>query len=77
MPAKLLYPTERRIYHPELPACPYCDQPTQLLNYLTSDNCVQTLTGPLEVAVRPSHCPDPCHGYMRHPCSHRPSVIIV
>ncbi len=32
---KVLYPTERRIYHPELGACPHCGAPTQLLNYLT------------------------------------------
>lgn len=63
MPAKLLYPTERRIYHPELPACPHCGQPTQLLNYLSSDKCVQTLTTTLTVATRPGHCPDPaCPG---------------
>ena len=63
MPAKLLYPTERRIYHPELPACPQCGQPIQLLNYLSSDKCVQTLTTTLTVATRPGRCPDPaCPG---------------
>lgn len=64
MPAKLLYPTERRIYHPELPACPHCGLPLQLLNYLNSDKCVQTLTTTLAVATRPGHCPDPaCPGW--------------
>ena len=42
--AKLLYPTERRIYHPELTTCPHCGTPTALLNYLASDKIVQTLT---------------------------------
>src|SRR5437899_1878846 len=60
---KLLYPTARRIYHPELTTCPHCGAPTQLLNYLASDKLVQTLTEPLSIAVRPSHCPNPtCPG---------------
>ena len=67
MPAKLLYPTERRIYHPELTACPYCGTPPQLLNYLASDKIVQTLTTTLALASRPSHCPDPaCPGWAAH-----------
>src|SRR5215218_4494125 len=62
--SKLLYPTERRIYHPELTVCPHCGATTQLLNYLTSDKTVQTLTDTLSVASRPSHCPDPaCPGF--------------
>jgi len=62
--AKVLYPTERRIYHPELLTCPHCGTPTALLNYLTSDKIVQTLTTPLALAIRPSHCPDPaCPGF--------------
>ena len=36
----VLYPTERRIYHPELRACPHCGGATQLLNYLTTDKTV-------------------------------------
>ncbi len=64
MAAKSLYPTTRRIYHPELPACPHCGRPPQLLNYLASAKIVQTLTTTLAVAVRPSHCPDPaCPGW--------------
>lgn len=64
MSAKSLYPTTRRIYHPELPACPHCGRPPQLLNYLASDKIVQTLTTTLEVASRPSHCPAPtCPGW--------------
>src|SRR3954454_8554779 len=60
---KLLYPSERRIYHPELTTCPHCGAPTHLLNYLTSDKTVQTLTDTLSLASRPSHCPDPaCPG---------------
>ncbi len=63
-PAKALYPTERRIYHPELTHCPHCGTPTALLNYLTCDKIVQTLTTALALAVRPSHCPDPaCPGF--------------
>jgi hypothetical protein len=65
MPAKLLYPTERRIYHPALQSCPHCGHPLQLLNYLVSDKLVQTLPGPLAVAARPSHCPVPtCPGFL-------------
>ena len=62
--AKVLYPTERRIYHPELTTCPYCGTTLGLLNYLASDKIVQTLTTPLALAIRPSHCPDPaCPGF--------------
>src|SRR5215211_6890962 len=61
---KLLYPTERRIYHPELATCPQCGTPTQLLNYLSSDKTVQTLTTTFTLASRPSRCPDPaCPGF--------------
>jgi len=61
---KLLCPTERRIYHPELTTCPSCARPTQLLNYLITDKTIQTLTETLSVAARPSHCPDPtCPGF--------------
>lgn len=63
-PLKLLCPTERRIYHPELTMCPSCAGPTQLLNYLVTDKTIQTLTETLSVASRPSHCPDPaCPGF--------------
>ncbi|MDQ2807055.1 MAG: hypothetical protein M3Z04_09135 [Chloroflexota bacterium] len=62
--AKSLYPTERRICHPELTPCPHCDTPTALLNYLASDKIVQTLSTSLALAARPSHCPDPvCPGF--------------
>ena len=54
---KLLYPTERRIYHPELTRCPACGRPTQLLNYLAWDKTVQTLSGPLSLAVSPADRP--------------------
>jgi len=61
---QLLYPTERRIYHPELAACPHCVSPARLLNYLVSDKWIQTLTGVLSIAARPSHCPDSaCPGF--------------
>lgn len=61
---QLLYPTERRIYHPELATCPHCGSPARLLNYLVSDKWIQTLTGVLSIAVRPSHCPDSaCPGF--------------
>src|SRR5215218_2319656 len=64
MPSKLLYPTTRRIYHPELVTCPHCGRPTQLLNYLVANKTVQTLTDTLAIATRPSHCPDPaCPGF--------------
>ena len=62
--AKVLYPTARRIYHPELTHCPYCGTTMILLNYLVSDKSIQTLTGPLAMASRPSQCPDPaCPGF--------------
>ena len=63
LPPKLLCPTERRIYHPELTTCPECGHPTALLNYLTAAKTIQPLTATLSVAARPSHCPDPaCPG---------------
>src|SRR5690242_12836392 len=55
--SKLLYPMERRIYHPELDTCLYCGTPLHLLNYLAWDKTIQTLATTVAVASRPSHCP--------------------
>lgn len=61
---KILYPTERKIYKPELSSCPICAQPLMLYNYLAWDKTVQTLNSVLSIASRPGHCPDPaCPGY--------------
>lgn len=61
---KILYPTEREIYKPELSSCPICGQTLVLYNYLAWDKTVQTLSSVLSIASRPGHCPDPaCSGY--------------
>lgn len=61
---KILYPTERKIYKPELSSCPICGQTLVLYNYLAWDKTVQTLNSVLSIASRPGHCPDPaCSGY--------------
>ena len=60
---KQVYPTIRRIYHPELSACPTCGGPVVLANYLLWDKTVQTLEQVLSVASRPAACADPsCAG---------------
>jgi len=61
---KELYPSERIIYKPELLACPHCEGPLEMHNYLAWDKTVQTLDGVLSVASRPGHCAVPgCPGY--------------
>ena len=61
---KILYPTERKIYKPELSSCPICGQTLVWCNYLAWDKTVQTLNSVLSIASRPGHCPDPaCSGY--------------
>lgn len=61
---KILYPTERKIYKPELSSCPICAQSLMLYNYLAWDKTVQTLNSVLSIASRPGHCTDPaCSGY--------------
>jgi len=61
---KILYPTERKIYKPELSSCPVCAQPLVLCNYLAWDKTVQTLDNVLSIASRPGHCTDPaCPGH--------------
>jgi len=60
---KTLYPTERKIYKPELSSCPICGQALVLYNYLAWDKTVQTLNSVLSIASRPGHCLDPaCSG---------------
>lgn len=62
--SKTLCPTERTIYQPELPACPICNGPLALYNYLAWDKTVQTLDNVLSIASRPGHCADPaCPGH--------------
>lgn len=56
---KELYPSERIIYKPELPACPHCGGPLVMYNYLAWDKTVQTLDRVLSIASRPGHCADP------------------
>jgi hypothetical protein len=53
---KELYPSERIIYKPELPACPHCEGPLMMYNYLAWDKTVQTLDRVLSIASRPGHC---------------------
>ena len=53
---KELYPSERIIYKPELSACPNCEGPLEMYNYLTWDKTVQTLDDVLSIASRPGHC---------------------
>jgi hypothetical protein len=61
---KELYPSERIIYKPELSACPNCEGPLGMYNYLIWDKTVQTLAGILSVASRPGYCADPtCPGH--------------
>ena len=63
---KQLYPTERRIYHPEQQTCLRCGGPLQLANYLVWDKVVQTLTTIQSLASRPACCPQPaCAAYRR------------
>ena len=57
---KQVYPTSRRIYHPELSACLVCGGPVVLANYLLWDKTVLTLEQVLSVASRPAACADPC-----------------
>jgi hypothetical protein len=60
---KELYPSERIIYKPELPACPHCEGPLVMYNYLAWDKTVQTLDRVLSIASRPGHCANPtCPG---------------
>jgi hypothetical protein len=61
---KELYPSERMIYKPEVPACPHCGEPLVMYNYLAWDKIVQTLDRVLSVASRPGHCANPtCPGH--------------
>jgi hypothetical protein len=61
---KALYPDQRIIYKPELSACPQCEGPLVMYNYLAWDKTVQTLNSVLSVASRPGHCADPmCLGH--------------
>ena len=61
---KTLYPTERKIYKPELPSCPICAQSLVLCNYLAWDKTVQTLNSVLSIASRPGYCGDAaCPGH--------------
>jgi len=61
---KVLSPNERIIYKPELSACPHCQGPLTMYNYLVWDKTVQTLDRVLSVASRPGHCADPaCPGH--------------
>ena len=61
---KELYPIERIIYKPELSACPRCEGPLRMCNYLAWDKTVQTLDGALSVASRPGFCADAtCSGH--------------
>ena len=61
---KELYPSERMIYKPEVPACPHCGEPLVMYNYLPWDKIVQTLDRVLSVASRPGHCVNPtCPGH--------------
>jgi hypothetical protein len=61
---KELYPSERMIYKPEVPACPHCGEPLVMYNYLAWDKIVQTLDRVLSVASRPGHCVNPtCPGH--------------
>jgi hypothetical protein len=72
---ELLYPSERRIYHPELTACPQWGTSTHLLNYLAWVKTVQILPDTLSIAVRPSQCPDPaCPG---RPCACASSPLVI
>jgi hypothetical protein len=52
---KELHPSERIIYKPELPACPHCEGPLMMYNYLAWDKTVQTLDRVLSIASRPGH----------------------
>lgn len=59
-----LYPSERIIYKSELPACPHCEGPLLMYNYLVWDKTVQTLDCVLSIASRPGHCATPtCPGH--------------
>jgi hypothetical protein len=59
-----LYSSERIIYKPELPACPHCESPLLMYNYLVWDKTVQTLDRVLSIASRPGHCANPtCRGH--------------
>lgn len=61
---KELHPSERIIYKPELSACPHCEGPLLMYNYLVWDKTVQTLDCVLSIASRPGHCANPtCPGY--------------
>ena len=61
---KELYPSERIICEPEMSACPHCEEPLVMYNYLAWDKTVQTLDRVLSIASRPGHCANPtCPGY--------------
>ena len=61
---KELYPDERIIFHTELSACPHCEGPLTMYNYLSWNKTVQTLGRVLSAASRPSHCAvESCSGY--------------
>lgn len=61
---KELYPSERIIYKPELSACPHCEGPLLMYDYLAWDKTVQTLDRVLSIASRPGHCANPtCSGH--------------
>ena len=61
---KELYPSERIIYKPELPACPHCEGPLPMYNYLAWEKTVQTLDCVLSIVSRPGHCATPtCPGH--------------
>ncbi len=61
---KELYPSDRIIYKPELSACPHCEGPLLMYNYLAWDKMVQTLDRVLSIASRPGHCANPtCSGH--------------
>ena len=62
---KRLYPDERTIYKPELPACPHCGGPLVMCDHLAWDKTVQTVDAVLSVASRPGRCADPdCPGHV-------------
>ena len=61
---KELYPSDRIIYKPELSACPHCEGPLLMYDYLAWDKTVQTLDHVLSIASRPGHCANPtCSGH--------------
>ena len=61
---KELYPSDRIIYKPELSACPHCEGPLLMCNYLAWDKTVQTLDRVRSIASRPGHCANPtCSGH--------------